>query len=68
MKTYLQKTLTKHWALVVWILAFLLDRQNEFVEALFKDPTIVKMVYGIGSILLSYFWGKELAKKPTTNE
>ena len=59
----MKKVIKKHWALIVWIMAFIFDRQNEFVEVLVKDPVLIKMVYGIGSILLSYFWGRELNKK-----
>ncbi len=48
--------ITKHWALIGFVLAFILDTQFGFVQAVVKNPTSVQFIHGIGAIILAYFW------------
>ncbi len=52
MKTIIKK----HWALIGFVLAFILDTQFGFVSAIVKNETAVQFIHGIGAIILAYFW------------
>lgn len=52
----MKKFLTKNWALIGFILAFLIDDQTGFLKSFIESETIVNVVKGIGAILLAYFW------------
>ena len=50
------KTLKKNWALIGFILAFLLDNQLGLVELITQNETWQEVIKGVGAILLAYFW------------
>lgn len=49
----------KHWALIGFILAFLLDAQFGFVAAIAPNEQVALLIHGVGAILLGYFWKTE---------
>ena len=52
MKTILRK----HWALLGFILTFLLDQQTGFIAQIVTDAYWQNFIKGLGSLLLAYFW------------
>lgn len=52
MKTFIKK----NWALIGWVFSIVIDQQFQIVEMLFHNPELVKLTYGIGSIILAKFW------------
>lgn len=46
----------KHWPLLGFILALLIDDQTGLLASLFHDQVVQNIVKGIGAILLAYFW------------
>lgn len=55
MKTIIQK----HWALIGFVIAFLLDNQFGFVAAIAPNETVANLIHGIGAIILAHFWQNE---------
>lgn len=52
MKTFL----SKNWALIGFIIAFLIDDQTGFLKSIIASENLVNVIKGIGAILLAYFW------------
>ncbi|MEA1848936.1 hypothetical protein U9K52_08440 [Chryseobacterium sp. MHB01] len=59
----MKKFLKNNWALIGWILSIALDQQFKIVETLVKNPDSVKLIYGIGSVILAKFWNTNKANK-----
>lgn len=59
MKTIIKK----HWALIGFIIAFLLDAQFGFVAAIAPNEQIALLIHGLGAIILAYFWQSENVMK-----
>lgn len=56
--------LKKHWALIGFILAFLIDQNTGLLELLTENQVYQNLIKGLGAILLAYFWKNE--NNPTT--
>ena len=52
----MEKFITKNWALIGWGLSIALDQQFKIVENLVHNEDVVKLIYGIGSLVLAKFW------------
>ncbi|MCQ4139243.1 hypothetical protein [Chryseobacterium sp. EO14] len=52
----MKKFLKKNWALIGWVLSIALDQQFQIVETLVKNPDTVKLIYGLGSVILAKLW------------
>ena len=52
-------TIKKHWALIGFILAFLLERETGFLKLITENTEIQNIVKGLGAIILAYFWKNE---------
>ena len=46
----------KHWPLIGFILAMLIDEKTGLIASLFHDQVLQNIVKGLGSIILAYFW------------
>ena len=57
----MKKVIEKHWALIGFVAAFLLDSQFGFVEAVAPNETVTNLIHGLGAIVLAYFWQNENA-------
>jgi lipid-A-disaccharide synthase-like uncharacterized protein len=52
MKTFFKK----NWALIGFIIAFLLDQNTGFISKVVPDTYWQNFIRGLGSLLLAYFW------------
>ena len=46
----------KHWVLVGWLFAVLIDKSTGLVQQLFHDAFWQNFIYIIGTGILGYFW------------
>jgi hypothetical protein len=46
----------KHWPLIGFILAMLIDEKTGLIASLFHDNVLQNIIKGLGSIILAYFW------------
>ena len=46
----------KHWALIGFILAFLIEQNTGFLDLITQNPTLQNLIKGVGAIVLAYFW------------
>ena len=46
----------RHWPLIGFILAMLIDDQTGLLASLFHDQVVQNIIKGLGAILLAYFW------------
>lgn len=46
----------KHWPLIGFILAMLIDDQTGLLASLFHDQVVQNVIKGLGAIILAYFW------------
>lgn len=53
----------KHWPLLGFILALLIDDQTGLLASLFHDQVVQNVIKGIGAILLAYFWNPAINLK-----
>ena len=58
--------LVKYWALLTWLLAFLLDSKYQLLEHLISSPYWVNIAKAFGAIVLAYMTGKKLMSKDET--
>jgi hypothetical protein len=56
MKTEIKKWIKKNWALIGFVLAFILEQKTGIIGKLFPDPVWQETVKGLGGILLAYYW------------
>lgn len=52
----MKKFLTKNWALIGFIIAFLIDDQTGFLKSIIASESLVNVIKGIGAVLLAYYW------------
>lgn len=57
----------KHWPLLGFILALLIDDQTGLLASLFHDQVVQNLIKGIGAILLAYFWNPAIKLKADVN-
>ena len=50
------KLIKRHWPLIGFILAMLIDDQTGLLASLFHDQVVQNIIKGLGAILLAYFW------------
>lgn len=58
----------KHWPLLGFILALLIDDQTGLLASLFHDQVVQNLIKGIGAILLAYFWNPAINLKINASE
>jgi len=51
--------LKKHWALIGFILAFLIDQNTGLLDLLTENQVYQNLIKGLGAIILAYFWKNE---------
>jgi len=52
------KLLKKYWAVIIFILSFILDSKYGILEKLIDDMFWLNIVKGLGTLLLAYVTGK----------
>ena len=52
------KLLKKYWAIIIFVLSFILDSQYGILEKLIADVFWLNIVTGLGTLLLAYITGK----------
>jgi hypothetical protein len=52
------KLLKKYWAVIIFVLSFVLDSQYGILEKLIADIFWLNIVKGLGTLLLAYITGK----------
>lgn len=52
------KLLKKYWAIIIFVLSFILDSQYGILEKLIADVFWLNIVKGLGTLLLAYVTGK----------
>jgi hypothetical protein len=52
----MKKAIKKNWVLIGWIATFLIDQETGFVEKLVKDEYWRNFIYGVGALVVAYFW------------
>lgn len=52
------KLLKKYWAIIIFVLSFILDSQYGILEKLIADVFWLNIVKGLGTLLLAYITGK----------
>ncbi len=52
----MKKLLKKHWALIGFVVAFLLDQNTGVIAKICQDEFCQNLFKGLGAIILSYFW------------
>lgn len=58
-KLIMKEFIKKHWALLGFILAFLIDQNTGIVELVTSNVTLQNLIKGLGAIFLAYFWKTE---------
>ena len=59
----MKTVIKKHWALIGFILAFVLDTQFQIIENFVNDPFWVNIIRGLGAVVLAKFWQNENSLK-----
>ncbi len=54
----------KHWPLIGFIIAMLIDDQTGLIASLFHDQVVQNIVKGLGAIILAYFWNPAFNDEP----
>ena len=52
------KLLKKYWAIIIFVLSFILDSQYGILEKLIADVFWLNIAKGLGTLLLAYITGK----------
>lgn len=52
----MKKLIKKNWVLIGWITTFLIDQKTGFVEKLVSDEYWRNFIYGVGTLVVAYFW------------
>ena len=52
------KLLKKYWAIIIFVLSFILDSQYGILEKLIADVFLINIAKGLGTLLLAYITGK----------
>jgi len=55
--------LKKHWALIGFILAFLVDQNTGLLDLLTENQVYQNLIKGLGAIILAYFWHTDNTEK-----
>lgn len=59
----MKKVIEKHWALIGFIAAFLLDSQFGIIDAIAPNEMVARLIQGVGAIILAHFWQSENVMK-----
>lgn len=52
------KLVKKYWAIIIFVLSFVLDSQYGILEKLISDVFWLNIIKGLGTLLLAYITGK----------
>jgi hypothetical protein len=52
----MKKLIKKNWVLIGWIATFLINQETGFVEKLVTDEYWRNFIYGVGTLVVAYFW------------
>lgn len=62
-KNKIKLLIRKHWALIGFLVAYLINEKTKILDLLFTNKIIVEAIKGIGAILLAYYWTGPYNKK-----
>lgn len=58
----MKNAIKNNWILIGWVATFLVNQQTGFVEKVVKDQYWVNFVYGVGTLVVAYFWNSNFKK------